>query len=248
MSTASPDTCADVAGVATQRAASASEPYLRTAWRRSCCWYSAERQPLSTTRPTPSAAAAVAARRNAPCSAGSSLATPGIASSKTVVPAGTAPSASPRAPWCTMRRTALGDGIEDEDVVRDEAGSLEPRAAAIAAMTRSRPARRALRIRWGPAVVRAGWLEVTPASQRGVALPARMAVSIRRRYAAALASEHARAARRGRALHGRGHPRRPTPRGHRGGHRRRRRRRAAAVDDQRLRHRRPGPRRPRALR
>ena len=48
MSTASPDTCADVLGVATHRAASASDPYFVTASWRSCSWYSGERQPLST--------------------------------------------------------------------------------------------------------------------------------------------------------------------------------------------------------
>jgi hypothetical protein len=37
-STASPDTWADVLGVATQRAASASEPYFETASRRSRSW------------------------------------------------------------------------------------------------------------------------------------------------------------------------------------------------------------------
>ena len=46
MSTASPDTCADVPGVATHRAASASEPYFAIASSRSCCWYAGERQPL----------------------------------------------------------------------------------------------------------------------------------------------------------------------------------------------------------
>ena len=65
--------------------------------------------------------------------------------------------------------------------------------------------------------------------------------------AALVASRRARAARRGRALHGGGHPRRPTPRGDRGGHRRRRRHRAGAAERQRLRHRRPRPRHPRAL-
>src|SRR5262245_32138854 len=137
MSTASPDTCADVLGVATQRAASSSEPYFETASWRSCSWYSGDRQPLSTTNSTPSCAASVAARRRAPRRAGSRLATPGISSSKTVVPSGTAPSASPSAPRCSEglgvalgeiggldefregeggRRTSLGDAaVEDED-------------------------------------------------------------------------------------------------------------------------------------
>ena len=48
MSTASPDTWADVSGVATQRAASSSEPYSATASRSSCSWYAGERQPLLT--------------------------------------------------------------------------------------------------------------------------------------------------------------------------------------------------------
>lgn len=39
MSTASPDTWADVVGVATQRAASSSEPYVETASWRSWSWY-----------------------------------------------------------------------------------------------------------------------------------------------------------------------------------------------------------------
>src|SRR3954447_20425113 len=147
MSTASPDTCADVPGVATQRAASASEPYLRTASRRSCCWYSAERQPLSTTTPPPSAAAAVAAWRRAPCSSGSRLATPGIPSSKTVVPAGTAPSASPSASRSSLRGVVVDDGEDaiegeraadgDGTVEDDDTSDVQPRAAAIATVATS---------------------------------------------------------------------------------------------------------------
>ena len=38
MSTASPDTWADVLGVATHRAASASEPYFETASSEECSW------------------------------------------------------------------------------------------------------------------------------------------------------------------------------------------------------------------
>ena len=53
-------------GVATHRAASSSEPYVETASRRSCAWYSGERQPLLTTNSTPSSAASVAAWRRAP--------------------------------------------------------------------------------------------------------------------------------------------------------------------------------------
>ncbi len=124
MSTASPDTWADVLGVATQRAASASEPYFETASRSSCSWYAGERQPLSTTNSTPSSAASVAARRRAPRSAGSRLATPGTSSSKTVVPSGTAPSASPSAPRCSpphgrevpISGTSMGGAaVDDED-------------------------------------------------------------------------------------------------------------------------------------
>ena len=102
----------------------------------------------------------------------------------------------------------------------DDAGDWWPSAAAIAATTTSRTATR------GPANPgpagrrRAGALEVTP--------PVKAAACCRRvcgfRYAGDMrrlvASEHARAARRGRALHGGGHPRRPAPGGDRGRHRR----------------------------
>src|SRR5215470_12880250 len=121
MSTASPDTWADVLGVATHRAARSSEPYLRIACSRSRSWYSGERQPLSTKNTTPSSAAAVAALRRAASRAGSSLATPGIPSSKTVVPAGTAPSAAPNAPRGALRdvtvegRATVEDAVEGDD-------------------------------------------------------------------------------------------------------------------------------------
>ena len=95
-------------GVATQRAASSSEPYFETASRSSRSWYAGERQPLLTWNSTPSSAASVAAWRRAPRRAGSSLATPGTSSSKTVVPSGTAPSASPSAPRCSPRRHVDG--------------------------------------------------------------------------------------------------------------------------------------------
>jgi hypothetical protein len=54
----------------------------------------------------------------------------------------------------------MGDAaVEDEDAAEDEdAGNCEPRAAAIAAMTISRPATRILRIRIRRVVVRAGLL------------------------------------------------------------------------------------------
>ncbi len=159
MSTASPDTCADVLGVATHRAASASEPYSETASRSSCSWYSGERQPLSTKSSTPSYAASVAARRRAPRRAGSRLATPAIPSAKTVVPSGTALSRSPGAPRCSRRRTSIGNAaVEDED-----GSNCWPRATAIAAMTTSRPAARSLRIRIRRVVRRAGRREATPA-------------------------------------------------------------------------------------
>src|SRR5262245_56384644 len=116
MSTAFPDTWADVVGVATQRAASSLEPYLETASRSSCSWYAGERQPLSTKTSTPSAAAAVAARRRASRRAGSRLATPGTSSSKTVVPSGTAPSASPSTCPCRNRgNVVLGERGLDEN-------------------------------------------------------------------------------------------------------------------------------------
>src|SRR5436189_4974330 len=136
MSTASPDTWGDVSEVATHRAASSSEPYFETASSRSCSSYAGERQPLLTKSSTPSSTASAAARRRAPRRAGSSLATPGISSSKTVVPSGTAPSASPNAPPRSdrldvvlgerglddfrggeaVRRTSIGAAaVEDED-------------------------------------------------------------------------------------------------------------------------------------
>src|SRR6266516_5601242 len=60
-------------------------------------------------------------------------------------------SASPSAPRCSLRRTSMGDAaVEDED-----ASNWEPRAAAIAAMTTSRPATRILGIRIRRVVVRA---------------------------------------------------------------------------------------------
>jgi hypothetical protein len=178
MSTASPDTWADVAGAATQRAASACEPYLATAsWSR-CAWYSGDRQPLSTMNSTPSPAASVAAWRTAPRRSGSRLATPGTSSSKTVVPSGTAPAASPSASRkspltrpglrrdarCSLRGTLFGDAaVADEDAVEDEGpDNGSPRAAAIAAMTASSPATRRLRIRVRRSLVRADLLLVTP--------------------------------------------------------------------------------------
>ena len=151
MSTALPETWGDVSGVATHRAASLSEPYVETASRSSCSWYAAERQPLSTTNSTPSRVASVAARRSAVRRDGSSLATPGTPSSKTVVPAGTRPSASPSAPGCSRRRTpGARAGAEDAagspsarrrrsprasvgDVVAAPVGDAAPAVAAIRA-------------------------------------------------------------------------------------------------------------------
>jgi len=57
-----------------------------------------------------------------------------------------------------------------------------------------------------------------PPIQEGVALPARLRFSIRRRYAPALASERARVDRRGRAPDGGRDPPRAAPGGDRGGH------------------------------
>src|SRR3954451_14918297 len=254
MSTASPDTGADGLGGATHRRACSSEPYFRTASRRSRSWYSGERQPLSTTNLTPSSAASVAAWRRAPRSAGSRLATPGTSSSKTAVPSGTAPPASPSASRCSSRERSTGDAadegedaMEGEGTVKDDDTSdLEPTAAAIATTATSTPAARRLRIR--RVVARAGLLQVTP--------PLKAAWCCQHvcdfRYAddmrQLVASEHARAARRGRALYGGSHPRWPPPGSDRGRHRRRRRHRSGAAERQRLRHRRPRPRHPRALR
>src|SRR5262245_46893287 len=132
MSTASPDTWADVVAVATQRAASSSEPYFETASWSSCSWYAGERQPLSTKKSTPSAAAAVAARRSAVRRAGSRLETPGTSLSKTVVPAGTAPSASPSTrPCCDRGNVVLGKRCLD--VIRD-CGALRTTSTGAAAV------------------------------------------------------------------------------------------------------------------
>src|SRR3954470_9281666 len=123
MSTASPDTCADVLGVATHLAASCCEPYLEIASRKSRAWYAGERQPLSTTNSTPSAEASTAASRRAPRSAESSFATPGTSSSKTVVPSGTALSASPSAPRCRLLGADRGGaavGAEGARAVEDD--------------------------------------------------------------------------------------------------------------------------------
>src|SRR3954451_6368093 len=170
MSTASPDTWGDVSEVATHRAASCSEPYFETASSRSCSSYAGERQPLLTTNSTPSSAASVAARRRAPRRSGSSLATPGTSSSKTVVPSGTAPPGSPSASPCSLRERSrglaadVGEGtLEGDDTVEDDHTSdFEPRAAAIATMATSTPAARRLRTRIRWVVARAGLLRVTP--------------------------------------------------------------------------------------
>src|SRR5215211_7680000 len=115
-------------------------------------------------------------------------------------------------------------------------------------MTTNRPATRALRVRIPRVVVRAGAVYDTPPSNGAWCCQHvwgfRYADDMRR----LVASEHARVARRGRALHGGRDPRRPTPGGDRRRHRRGRRQRAGAAERQRLRHRRPRPRHPRALR
>src|SRR5829696_7447278 len=250
MSTASPDTWADLSGVATHRAASSSEPYFDTASRRSRSWYAGERQPLSTRNSTPPPAASVAARRTAPSRRGSSLATPGTSSSKTVVPSGTAPPASPSAARCSSRGRSTGEAADEgEGTVKDGGTSdLEPRAAAIAAMARSTPTARRLRIPPRRVVARAGLLWVTPPLKAAWCCrhvcDSRYADDMRR----LVASERARADRRGRALYGGSHPRRPPPGSDRGRHRRRRRHRSGAAERQRLRHRRPRPGRSRTYR
>src|SRR3954470_22581536 len=134
MSTASPETWGDVVPVATHRAASASEPYLAIASRRSWSSYAGEGQPLLTTSSTPPAAAAVAARRRARRRAGSRLATPGTSSSKTVVPSGTAPPASPRAcrrssPERSTRDAPGGETrVDGKGTVKDDDSDVEPRS------------------------------------------------------------------------------------------------------------------------
>src|SRR5262245_18768872 len=169
MSTASPDTWADVPGVATHRAASSSEPYFRTASSRRYSWYSGERQPLSTTNSTPPTAAAVAARRKARTRAATRLCMPGTPSSKTVVPSGIAPSASPSARDSLRRRmgappeTPTGDAAVEEDESFGNADAVEdqgasdryPEITAAGATTRTRPAAQILRMRIRHGVARA---------------------------------------------------------------------------------------------
>ena len=126
MSTASPETWADVSGVDTQRAASSSDPYSEIASRSSCSWYARERQPLLTWSWTPSPAASDPARRRAARKAASRLVTAGTSSSKTVTPSGTAPSARPSTPLGSPCRPrggsrsrrclrAMGDGGHADD-------------------------------------------------------------------------------------------------------------------------------------
>ena len=98
MSTASPETWADVSAVATHRAASCSEPYVETASRRSCSWYAGERQPLLTSNSTPSSAASVAASAQRVQQIGVEVGDARDLASKTVVPSGTTPSAAASAP------------------------------------------------------------------------------------------------------------------------------------------------------
>src|SRR5439155_5166026 len=116
-------------------------------------------------------------------------------------------SAPPSAPRCSVRRTSMGDAaVEDED-----ASNSELRAAATTAMPTSRPAVRIRRVRIRRVVVRAGSREVMPPFKAAWYCQHvsgfRYADDMRR----LLASEHACIDRRGRALHGRSHPRWPTP-------------------------------------
>ena len=99
MSTASPDTCGR-----RRRAWRPSarprprEPYFATASSSRCSWCAGDAPAaVDVERRAPSPPASVAARRSAPSRAGSRLATAGTSSSKTVVPSGTTPSASPSA-------------------------------------------------------------------------------------------------------------------------------------------------------
>ena len=161
MSTASPDTCADVLGVATQRAASAAEPYFEIASRSSCSWYSGERRPLVDDELDP-----VVRGVASPLGAGHRAARVEVGDRRDLV---------------VEDRRAVGDGAVSladashgarcdgprpvtqpsgtEDAVEDEAaGNCSPRAAAIAATTTSRPATRRRRIRVRRVVLRAGSL------------------------------------------------------------------------------------------
>ena len=223
------------AGVATQRAASASEPYFETA----------SPEQLLLVRRGPPAAVDVEldpVGRGIGCGLAQRPEERGIEVGYTrncVVEyrraAGTAPSASPSAPLCSTAKTTdlAANGADGrcgrrgrgrhhrEDAAEDEdASNWEPRTAAITATTTSRPAARIRRVRIRRGVARARVAVGHASSQGGAVLPARMWFSIRRRYAAALASEHARVDRRGRALHGGSHPRRPPPGSDRGRHRR----------------------------
>ncbi len=154
MSTASPDTCADVAGVATQRAASSCDPYFRTAsWRRRS-WYAVDRHPLSTRSATPSSPAATAARRRASRSAESSRVTVGTSSHTDTPPSGVTPSSSSSEPRCSrvrspwISRSARSPNSSDDVITDDEdVGTTRPTATAIPTMTMIRAAIRRRRIR-----------------------------------------------------------------------------------------------------
>ena len=122
----------------------------------------------------------------------SRLATPGISSSKTVVPSGTAPSASPSAPRCSPRRrrrwrdrAGASDGVEVTAVEDEDAGNLvaegcgdrrdDDQQAGDTDPANPDPTGRC-----------SCWFAVGHAASQGSAvLPARMRFSICRRYAPA---------------------------------------------------------------
>ncbi len=235
-------------GVPTHRAACRSEPYFDTApWRRRS-WYAGERQPLLTTKSTPSSAASVAAWRRAPRSAGSRFATPGTSSSKTVVPSGTAPSASPSASrWSpTDVRGWCGHRGRDRQCGRRRHGGRMPVAAGGGDRRDRRRAGPRTRSRGITTGRRSCWFAGGHASSQasGGVTRAYGVFDMPAIRAGSVASEDACVDRRGRALDGRGHPRWPAPGSDRGRHRGGRRHRVAAAERQRLRHRRPGPRHP----
>ena len=219
MSTASPDTCADVSGVATHRAASSSEPYFETASRSSCSWYAGERQPLLTTKLDPVVRGIGRGLAQGTEQSGVEL---GHARNLVVEDRHAVGDGAVGLAECT---TVLGDGLRPARATApsrtSDASDWEPRAAAIAAMTTSRPATRQPADP-DPAGRRSCWLRWRSCRQSRQRRCCRHVCGFR--YAGDMrrlvASEHARADRRGRALHGRGHPRRPAPGGDRGRHRR----------------------------
>ena len=195
MSTASPDTCADVSGWPPS-----GRPPLASRTSGPPLGGGAPGTPGNASRCRPRRRPrrlrqSVAAWRSAPRSAGSRLATPGIPSSKTDVPSGMAPPASPERShgsrregrcWrCSRRGRGRRRGRRRRQVVAEGCGDRrdDDQQGGDTAPT-------------NPSATGRGSCAVGHAAiEGGAVLPARMWFSICRRYAPALASGHACAAR-----------------------------------------------------